>query len=229
MATDDTSARDLSQRTLRLWVVSALVMGAVFFLPAGTLAYWQAWVYMGVLLIPMIFVVRRLLATSPRLLERRMQMREREVTQRRLISFSALFFLAAFLLPGFDRRWGWSSVPLPVVLAADVVVLLSYGLTIRVLLENEFASRTVEVMQGQRVISTGPYAYVRHPMYLAVTLMVLASPIALGSWWALFPALSIIPILVVRILDEEKVLARDLEGYAEYRQKVRYRMVPGLW
>jgi protein-S-isoprenylcysteine O-methyltransferase Ste14 len=124
---------------------------------------------------------------------------------------------------------GWSSVPLPVVLAADVVVLLSYGLTIRVLLENEFASRTVEVMQGQRVISSGPYAYVRHPMYLAVLLMVLASPIALGSWWALLLALSIIPILVVRILDEEKVLARDLEGYAEYRQEVRYRMVPGLW
>ena len=229
MATDNTSARDLPQRAIRLWVVSALVMGAVFFLPAGTLAYWQAWVYMGVLLIPMIFVVRRLLTTSPQLLERRMQMREREVTQKRLISFSALFFLAAFLLPGFDRRWGWSSVPLPAVLAADVVVLLSYALTIRVLLENEFASRTVEVMQGQRVISTGPYAYVRHPMYLAVLLMVLASPIALGSWWALLLALSIIPILVVRILDEEKVLARDLEGYAEYAQKVQYRMLPGLW
>ena len=229
MATNDTSNRSLPQRALRLWVASALGMGAVFFLPAGTLAYWQAWVYMGVLLIPMIFVVRRLLTASPRLLERRMQMREREVTQKRLISFSALFFLAAFLLPGFDRRWGWSSVPLPVVLAADAVVLLSYGLTIRVLLENEFASRTVEVMQGQRVISTGPYAFVRHPMYLAVLLMVLASPMALGSWWALLLALSIIPILVVRILDEEKVLARDLEGYAEYRQKVRYRMVPGLW
>lgn len=229
MATDDTSARDLPQRAIRLWVASALVMGAVFFLPAGTLAYWQAWVYMGVLLIPMLFVVRRLLRTSPRLLERRMQMREREVTQKRLISFSALFFLAAFLLPGFDRRWGWSSVPLPVVLAADVVVLLGYGLTIRVLLENEFASRTVEVMQGQRVISTGPYGYVRHPMYLAVLLMVLASPIALGSWWALLLALSIIPILVVRILDEEKVLERDLPGYRDYVQKTKYRLLPGVW
>jgi len=201
----------------------------VFFLPAGTLAYWQAWVYLAILLVPMFLVFSYLLRNNPQLLERRMQMREREVTQQRLIGVTIVYFLVAFLLPGFDRRWGWSNVPTWLVLVADLGVVAGYGLFILVLKENQFASRTVQVEQEQQVVSSGPYAFVRHPMYLGVVLMYLASPLALGSYWALLPSVGIIPILVVRIVNEEKVLERDLAGYREYEQKTRYRMLPGVW
>ena len=202
---------------------------AILFVPAGTLAYWEAWLYLAILLIPMFFVFRYLLKNDPQLLERRMQMREREVAQRRIISLSYLYFLVAFTLPGFDRRWGWSDVPPLVVIAADLLVMLGYGMFVLVLRENQYAARTIQVEQGQRVISSGPYALVRHPMYLGVVLMYLASPLALGSYWALLPALLIVPILVARIINEEKVLERDLAGYPEYKQSTRYRLLPGVW
>ena len=204
-------------------------LGALLFLPAGTLAYWEAWLYLAILLIPMFFVFRYLLKNDPQLLERRMQMREREVAQRRIIAASSIYFLVAFTLPGFDRRWGWSDVPPWAVIAADLVVLFGYGIFVLVLRENQYAARTIQVEQGQRVISSGPYAFVRHPMYLGVTLMYLASPLALGSYWALLPALLIVPILVARIVNEEKVLERDLAGYREYKQITRYRLLPGVW
>ena len=158
-----------------------------------------------------------------------MQMREREVAQRRIITLSYLYFLVAFTLPGFDRRWGWSDVPPLVVIAADLLVMLGYAMFVLVLRENQYAARTIQVEQGQRVISSGPYALVRHPMYLGVTLMYLASPLALGSYWVLLPALLIVPILVARIINEEKVLERDLAGYREYKQIIRYRLLPGVW
>jgi protein-S-isoprenylcysteine O-methyltransferase Ste14 len=204
-------------------------MAAIFFIPAGTLAYWEAWVYMAVLLIPMAFVLRYFLRNNPEFLERRMQMRERESAQRRIIGLSFLWFALTFLLPGLDRRFGWSDVPLPVVIAADLLVLLGYGLIFLVFRENQYASRTVRVEQGQQVISSGPYTLVRHPMYLGTLVMYLASPIALGSYWALIPALLIVPILVARIVNEEKVLERELSGYAEYRQTTSHRLLPGIW
>jgi protein-S-isoprenylcysteine O-methyltransferase Ste14 len=205
------------------------VLGAILFIPAGTLAYWEAWLYLAIILIPMFFVFRYLLKNDPELLERRMQTREREIAQRRIISLSLIYFLLIFILPGLDKRWGWSHVPPLVVLAADLVVMLGYGLFFLVLRENQYASRTVQVEQGQQVVSSGPYAWVRHPMYVGVLLMYLASPLALGSYWALLPALLIIPILVARILNEEKVLERDLKGYREYAQVTRYRLLPRIW
>jgi protein-S-isoprenylcysteine O-methyltransferase Ste14 len=205
------------------------VLAAILFIPAGTLAYWEAWIYLGVLLIPFAFVLGYFLKNNPRFLERRMQMRERERAQRRIIGLSLLWFILAFVLPGLDRRFGWSDVPAPVVLAADLLVLLGYGLIVLVFRENQYASRTVQVEQGQQVISSGPYALVRHPMYLGAIVMYLASPVALGSWWALIPALAIVPILVARIVNEEKVLERDLPGYREYEQRTRRRLVPGIW
>ena len=229
MKNQSIDAKVLSRRAYLLWGVSFLVMSAIFFIPAGTLAYWEAWLYMAVLLGPMLLLVPYLLRNSPQLLQRRMQMRERQSAQQAIIGVSSIFFLGIFVLPGLDQRFGWSSVPPLVVIAADVLVLLGYGLTIRVFLENEYASRSVEIQEGQRVISTGPYAHVRHPMYAAVILMVLASPLALGSYWAALLGLIVIPILVARIANEELVLARDLPGYAEYRQKVRFRLVPGVW
>jgi protein-S-isoprenylcysteine O-methyltransferase Ste14 len=205
------------------------VLAAVFFIPAGTVAYWEAWVYLAVLLIPFAFVVAHFLRNNPGFLERRMLMRERESAQRRIISLSFFWFALTFILPGLDRRFGWSEVPVSVVLAADLVVLLGYGLIFLVFRENQYASRTVQVEKGQQVITTGPYALVRHPMYLGTLLMYLASPVALGSWWALIPALLIFPILVARIRNEEQVLERELPGYPEYRQHTRHRLVPGIW
>ena len=219
----------LARKVYTRALLAVPVLWAILFIPAGTLAYWEAWVYLAILLIPMFFVFRYLLKNDPQLLERRMQMREREVAQQRIIKLSYLYFLLAFVLPGLDRRWGWSDVPPLVVLAADLLVMLGYGLFVQVLRENQYAARTVQVEQGQRVISSGPYALVRHPMYLGVVLMCLASPLALGSYWALLPALLIVPILVARIINEEKVLERDLNGYAAYTQQTHYRLLPGVW
>ena len=229
MSTESVNMKDLTRRAYLAIAGAVVVFGAIFFLPAGTLDYWQAWAYMGVVLVPMLFVLVYLLRRDPELLARRLQMRERERTQKGVIGFAMIFMLAAFIMPGFDRRWGWSAMPWWVVVAADLVVLLGYAIIFRVFRENRFTSRTIQVEQGQQVISTGPYAVVRHPMYVGVLVFYLASPIALGSWWAFLPALTFIPILVVRILNEEQVLERDLPGYREYKLKTRYRLLPGIW
>ena len=229
-----TDSQPMTHAELRRMVLTRLllfipIMGAVFFLPAGTLRYWEAWVYMAILLIPMTFVMIYLMRNDPELLERRMRMREKQKEQKTIIKVSFLWFLLAFVLPGFDHRFGWSDVPVWAVILADVLVLIGYFTFLLVMRENRYLSRIVEVAQGQQVISSGPYAVVRHPMYVGVTVMYLASPVALGSWWALLPALLIVPILVARILNEEQVLAQELPGYTEYMQKTRYRLLPGLW
>jgi len=223
------SNSQLSRTVYSRALLAIPALWAILFIPAGTLAYWEAWIYMAILLIPMFFVFRYLLKHDPQLLERRMQMREREVTQKRIIALSILYFLVAFTLPGFDKRWGWSDVPFMIVIAADLIVILGYGLFVLVLRENQYAARTVQVEQDQQVISSGPYKFVRHPMYLGVTVMYLASPIALGSYWALLPAAMIIPILIARIVNEEKVLERELKGYREYEQITLYRLIPWIW
>ena len=210
-------------------LLAVLVLCAVLFIPAGTVDYWQAWVFLGILVVTSASALWYLARNSPDLLERRMRMREKESTQRQVIILSFVPTIAAFLLPGFDRRWGWSSVPLPVVIAADVMVVLGCCLYVLVLRENRHASRVIEVEKGQQVTRTGPYAFVRHPMYLGITFMYLAAPLALGSYWALLPAAVIVPTLVARILNEEKVLQRDLNGYREYMQVTRYRLFPGVW
>ena len=229
MANSQRLSREVNRKFLRVAVAAALVLAAVLFIPAGTLKYWEAWVYIAVLLIPMAFAVRYLLKHSPELLERRLQVRERETAQKRVIGAGWILFLAMFILPGLDFRFGWSSVPVPVVLAADLIVLLGYGLIIRVFAENQYAARTVQVEEEQRVIKTGPYAIVRHPMYVGTLMMYLVTPLALGSYWALIPAAFIIPMLVVRIRNEEQVLERDLAGYREYKLETKYRVVPGVW
>jgi len=201
------------------------VLLAMFLLPAGTFAYWEAWLYLAVLLTPMFLVLFYLLKNDPGLLERRMRMREKEREQKLIIKISYVYFL----LPGFDKRFGWSDVPVAVVIAADLLVLLGYGIFFLVLKENSYASRIVEVEQEQEVISSGPYAIVRHPMYLGVSLMYILTPLALGSYWAMIPSLLIIPLLVVRIMNEESVLRRDLTGYPQYMQKTKYRFLPGIW
>jgi protein-S-isoprenylcysteine O-methyltransferase Ste14 len=204
-------------------------MGALFFLPAWTLKYWQAWVYMLVLAIPLIITVRYLYQHDPALLERRMRMKERQGTQKIVIALSWPIFLAAFVIPGFDYRFHWSEMPLFVTLLADVLVLLGYLFVGLVFRTNSFASRVVEVEKGQKVISTGPYSLVRHPMYLGVLVFYLFSPLALGSYWAVIPALFMLPMLMTRINGEEKELRQNLEGYKEYMTKTKFRLVPGIW
>lgn len=211
------------------WLLGLVILGALFFLPAGTLRYWQAWAYLGVLFIPMTFVLAYLLRRDPALLERRLKAKEAAPEQRLAIALTGVALVAALLVAALDRRFGWSHVPVPVVVVALGLVLLSYGLFFLVIRENSFASRVVEVAEDQPVISSGPYAVVRHPMYVATNVMFLASPVALGSWWGLVPAVLVLPGMVLRILDEEQQLREGLPGYAEYCEKVRWRQVPGVW
>jgi protein-S-isoprenylcysteine O-methyltransferase Ste14 len=224
----------ISQKELIKIVVSRVIgffltFGIIFFLPAGTFSYWQAWVYLVILFIPMLFTMAYLIKNSPDLLERRMRMREKETTQKSIVIISAIFLALAYLLPGFDYRFGWSNIPPVLVIIADLFVVLGYVFIILVFRENRYASRVIEVDQTQTVISSGPYAIVRHPMYLGTIVMYVFSPLALGSYWAIIPALHIIPTLIARIINEEMVLSRDLKGYEEYKQKTKYRLFPGIW
>ena len=210
-------------------VLFLLIMPLIFFLPAGTIFFYEAWAYIAILFIPAIGVMIYFLKKDPALLERRMRMKEKEQTQKYIIMFGTIFFLVSFFIPGFDFRYEWSSVPLALVMFADAMILLGYGLFILVLKENSHASRIIEVEKGQKVISTGPYAVVRHPMYVAILIIYGFTPIALGSYYGLIPVAAIPVVLILRILNEEKVLAKNLEGYVEYMKKVRYRLIPGIW
>ncbi len=213
---------------LRAFVL-VIFIAMILFLPAGTFAYWQAWVWIAVWFIPASWLITHYLKTDPALIERRIRMKEKEKTQRNIMSVAFILFLIAFLIPGFDKRYGWSVVPVPVVLIADFFILIGYLLFVRVLEENRYASRTIEVVKEQHVVTTGPYAIMRHPMYVAALTIYLFSPLALGSYWALPVCALYIPILVARILNEEKVLRKELGGYEEYMQKTRFRLIPNVW
>lgn len=213
---------------VRLVAVFFILLG-MFLLPAGTVAYWEAWVYMAVLFVPVTFVIAYLLKKDPKLLERRMRIRETEARQKLVIKLALICYLFIFLLPGFDRRFGWSDVPVVAVVVADVLVLLGYGLFIIVLRANSYASRVIEVEKRQQVVTTGPYALIRHPMYAAIIVMYVFTPVALGSWWAMLPALLFFAVLIARIRNEERILLRELEGYSEFIERTRYRLIPGVW
>lgn len=205
------------------------IIALIIFPPAGRWDYWQGWMYLLTLFIPMFFVFSYLLKNDPALLERRMRMREKEAAQRKIIAVSYLYFLVAFIMPGLDVRFGWSNVPPLISVIADILVFAGYMVFFWVLKTNSFLSRVVEVDTNQKVISSGPYAIVRHPMYFGAGIMYITSPLALGSYWAVLPAMLIIPLLVARIINEEQVLLRELPGYEEYTQKVHFRLIPGIW
>ena len=199
---------------VRLLVV-LLVLFAIFFLPAGTFVYWEAWVYLAILFGTLLSIAIYVVKNDPELLARRMRMREKEPKQQLIIKLAYIPFVLAYLLPGFDQRFVWSNVPVSVVVIADILILLGYSIVFLALRENRYASRIIEVEPGQTVISSGPYAIIRHPMYLGVLPLYTLSSLALGSYWAMIPAILIIPFIVARILNEESVLARDLNGYQE--------------
>lgn len=206
-----------------------IIIGAALFGPAGTLDYYEAWAYMGVLLVPIFFVVMYFLKKDPGFLERRMRMKEKEAKQGLIVGAASVVFLVGFLIPGFDKRFGWSDVPSELVVAADVLVFLGYAIVFLVFRENSYAGRTVQVDKGQKVISSGPYSIIRHPMYFGTLLMYLATPIALGSYIAAPVFFLLVPIIMLRILNEEEVLRRDLPGYREYCEKTRHRLIPHVW
>jgi protein-S-isoprenylcysteine O-methyltransferase Ste14 len=210
--------------------LAAILIPVILFAIAGTLHYWQGWLYWAVLIIPMVAAVNYLLKSNPELLERRMKYREKEQEQRTIVILGTAIVLAGFLAIAIDLRlYGLDQIPTSIVFMADAGMFLGYSLILWVFRENSYASRTIEVMEGQKVITTGPYAIIRHPMYLGVLVMYLLTPIALGSWWAVTIFSLYIPLLIWRILNEEKVLMRDLPGYYEYCQERRYRLLPGIW
>lgn len=218
----------LSKRKAYLFpVVIMLVMGVLIFLPAGSFRFWQAWIWWSGLSVLMIFTTAFFLKKSPELLARRMKFKEKEITQKPPAILN-LYFLG-FIIPGFDFRFHWSAVPDWIVIAANVIVFLGYIFILLVFRENSYASTVIQVEQEQKVISTGPYALVRHPMYLGMLLMSLFSPLALGSYWAVIPSLLIIPSLILRIKSEEEVLLKGLSGYNDYCLKTRYRLLPLIW
>jgi protein-S-isoprenylcysteine O-methyltransferase Ste14 len=229
MTNNQSSRGELIRIVLVRFLAAFFALLAMFFLPAGTFVYWEAWVYLAILFLPMSLVLIYLLKNDPELLARRMKMREREAKQKLIVKLSYIPFILAFLLPGFDRRFGWSNVPVGVIVIANILVLLGYGIVFWVFRENRYASRIIEVEPKQTVIRSGLYALIRHPMYLGSLLLYIFSPLALGSYWAMIPAILIIPFIVARILNEESVLARDLKGYHEYLQQIHYRLIPGIW
>jgi protein-S-isoprenylcysteine O-methyltransferase Ste14 len=219
----------LKHLVLGRFILALAVLFLVLFLPAGTLRFWEAWVYLAVLFLPMAGGIAYFLKHNPDVLERRMKTKEKERVQKKFVLAGIILFAAAILIVGFDRRWNWSFVPLVLVIIADIMVALGYGIFVLVTRENRYLSRTVEVEMGQTVIATGPYAVVRHPMYVGVLLLYLFTPVALGSFWALIPFGILTALFPVRILNEEKVLLRDLDGYRAYTEKIRFRLIPGIW
>lgn len=216
-------------KTLVAFLLGVLMMGAMLFLPAGTWMYRGAWLLMTLLFVPIGIVGGVLLVKNPDLLAKRLAMKEREGEQRGVVALSGLLLVVALVVASLDFRFGWSDVSLGVVAMASVTLLVGYALYAEVLRENAYLSRVVEVQEGQQVISTGLYGIVRHPMYFAVTLIYLAMPLVLGSWWALLVMLPCVLLLVARIKNEELVLCQGLAGYVEYTKRVRYRLIPFVW
>lgn len=221
-------------KNLFLKVCAKLVMGLAAvallrFLPAGTVFYWNAWILIGILFIPMLAVWGFLLRRSPDLLAKRMNTKEKETEQKQVVLLSLLMFIGGFVAAGLDYRYGWSRLPVWLVIAAAAVFLISYGLYAEVIRENSYLSRTVEVQKDQKVVDTGLYGIVRHPMYLATLTLFMSMPLILGSVYA-FIIFLIYPFLIVkRIKNEEAVLTEGLDGYHDYMKKVKYRLIPFIW
>jgi len=207
-------------------------MAALVFIPAWTLEYWQAWTFLSVYFGCSLAVTLYLMDRDPQLLRRRMSggpSAEKEPAQKIIMSFASLGFIGLLILPALDHRFSWSRMPSYMALAGDGLVAIGVIAIFFVLKENTFSSATIELAPGQKVISTGPYAVVRHPMYAGAAVMLLGMPIALGSWWGLLVFVSMMPALIWRLTDEEKFLARNLPGYTEYQQRVRRRLIPLVW
>ena len=222
----------LHQKAFGGLAILFLVMASLLFAAAGTLRYWQAWVFLAIYFACSIVITLYLTRKDPALLARRMAggpFAEKELVQKIIMWLASIDFIVLIVLPAFDHRFGWSQVPASVMLIGDGLVLLGWLGIYFVFRENSFASATIATSADQRVISTGPYALVRHPMYAAAFIMLLGIPLALGSWWGVLVVIALVPALVWRLIDEERFMARNLPDYVEYQNTVRYRLMPLIW
>jgi protein-S-isoprenylcysteine O-methyltransferase Ste14 len=222
----------LAIKAYRAVLIIVVIMAVLLFVAAGTLDYWQAWTFLAVYFAASLAVTFDLAQRDPRLLERRMSggpFAEKETTQKIIMSLTSLGFIGLIVVPALDRRFAWSHMPLYVVLIGDAMVAFGFLGVFFVFRANTFTSATIELAPEQSVISIGPYALVRHPMYAGGLVLLAGVPMALGSWWGLLIMVAMVPALIWRLLDEEKFLARNLPGYPEYQNKVRYRLLPGVW
>lgn len=216
-------------QALTKFVIGLLLIGLLLFLPAGTFDFWQAWLFIGVLFVPMFFAGIVLMNRQPELLRKRLDAKEQQQEQKWVVALSGLMFIAVFVVAGLNRRFGWYMLPDWAVYLATVVFLAAYAMYAEVMRENVWLSRTVEVQENQQVVSTGLYGIVRHPMYAATLLLFLSMPLVLASPWSFVIMLIYIPIIALRIRNEEQVLERELKGYTEYKQRVRYKVIPYIW
>lgn len=214
---------------LTKYLAGLIIAGTLLFLPAGGFDYIYGWLFIGLLFIPILILGIFLFIKSPELLKKRLNSKEKEKTQKTVVGLSALLFIAGFILAGFDHRYKWSDMPLWITITASVFLLLSYGLYAEVMRENTYLSRTIEVQKNQKVICTGLYGIIRHPMYTATIFLFLSIPVVLGSWWSVLCFLPYVILIIIRINNEEKVLEKELEGYSNYKEKVRYRLIPFIW
>lgn len=229
METNVKKSKGLRTQVLVRIILALLFLCLGFFLPARTIKYWEAWVYLAIIFICAFGVIIYFFKTDPDFLVRRMRVKEEVKEQKLIIKLGWFLFLPVFIIPGFDKHYGWSNVPLFLIISSDFFVLIGYLMVIRVFKENSYAYRVVEVESNQKVILTGPYSLVRHPMYTGILLMYGFTPLALGSYWALIGSFLLIFIIVARIFSEEKFLSENLDGYNEYLQKTKYRLIPHVW
>ena len=223
---------DLRRRAWMSLGALGAIMALVLFGAAGSVRWWQAWIYLALFFSLSALITADLMRRDPALLERRMKggpLAEQRPSQRLIMLGASLGFVSLLVVPALDFRFRWSAVPLPAVIAGDVLFAVGFALVGRVYRANTYTSATIEVTKGQRVIDTGPYAVVRHPMYASALVYLLGSPPALGSWWGYCGLAFMLPFLAWRLLDEERFLARELPGYAEYRERVRWRLIPFMW
>ena len=206
-----------------------LLVGLLIFLPAGTFCYSYGWLFVGLLFVPMLIAGFVMMAKSPEFLKKRLDAKEKQGTQKGVVAASGLMFVVGFVVAGLDFRFGWSHMPLWVVMIASVLFLMAYALYAEVMRENAYLSRTIRVEQGQTVVDTGLYGIVRHPMYAVTILLFLMIPLVLGSWYALIAFAFYPAVIIVRLKDEEELLTRELPGYEAYKKKVKYRLIPFIW
>ena len=221
--------KKLFAQAISKYLLGVILVGTILFLPAWSFSYWNAWLFMGILFVPMFIAGIVMLGKNPELLQKRLDAKEKEAEQKSVVASSGLMFLASFIVAGLDWRFGWTNMPNWMVWAATGLFLLSYVLYAEVLRENTYLSRTIEVQENQKVIDTGLYGIVRHPMYMATMILFLTMPLVLGSLYSFIIMLAYIPIIAKRIRNEEKVLEESLPGYKEYKQKVKYKVIPFIW
>jgi len=219
----------LWQNALIKYMSGLVMMGLLLFIPAGTLAFGGGWRFIALLFVPMLILGITLLIKAPGLLAKRLSAKEKQTAQKGIVAAAGMIFVLAFVLAGLDFRYAWTNVPMWLIWLSSAVMLLSYGMYAEVMRENAYLSRTVEIQRGQRVIDTGLYAIVRHPMYTSTVLLFLSMPLVLGSWVSFCVMLLYPGVIVFRVINEEKVLEEGLEGYREYKSRVKYRLIPFIW